>query len=106
VHVRRERFGPWRPSRLEATWLREHGVDPETIRLRQGEPWVELVKVAEELGATLVVAGTHGRSGFQPFRLGTTAASVALRSRAPVVLVSPQMASEASWNAVTHEEVP
>ncbi|MDP2959402.1 MAG: universal stress protein [Longimicrobiales bacterium] len=106
VHVRRERSAPWRPGRSETAWMREHRVDPETVRLRHGEPWVELVKLAEEVGATLVVAGTHGRSGFQPFRLGTTAANVALRCRAPVVLVSPQVASETKRNAVTHEEVP
>lgn len=106
VHVRRERSAPWQPGRTEAAWLREHRVDPETVRLCHGEPWVELVKVAEEVGADLVVAGTHGRSGFQPFRLGTTAANVALRCRAPVVLVSPQVASETNRNAVTQEEVP
>lgn len=106
VHVRRERAGPWRPAQTEEAWLREQRVDPGTVRLRQGEPWVELVKVAEEVGASLVVAGTHGRSGFQPFRLGTTAANVALRCRAPVVLVSPQVVSETNRNAVTHEEVP
>jgi nucleotide-binding universal stress UspA family protein len=86
--------------------MRAHHVDPASVRLRHGEPWVELVKFAEEVGATLVVAGTHGRSGFQPFRLGTTAAAVALRCRAPVVLVSPQVVSESNGYAVTHEEVP
>lgn len=106
VHVRRERAGPWRPGHSEAAWLHENRVEPGSLRLRHGEPWVELVKLAEELGAALVVAGTHGRSGFQPFRLGTTAANVALRCRSPVVLVSPQVVSEANGNAVTHEEVP
>lgn len=106
VHVRRERAGPWRPAHSEAAWLREHRVDQDAVRLRHGEPWVELVRLAEEVGATLVVAGTHGRSGFQPFRLGTTAANVALRCRTPVVLVSPQVVSGSDRNALTHEEVP
>lgn len=106
VHVRRERPGPWRPGCLEAAWLRQHRVDPDTLSLRHGEPWVELVRIAEEVGATLVVAGTHGRSGFQPFRLGTTASNIALRCRSPVVLVSPQARSDSHLNVVPREEVP
>lgn len=88
VHVRRKEGRGWQPARRESTWLEEQGVEPESVQVRTGEPWVELVKAAEELSPAWLVAGTHGESGFQPFRLGTTASRVALRSRAPVVLVS------------------
>lgn len=107
VHVVRDGGGgAWSPADDERTWMRELDLEPGEVRLRRGEPWVELVKVAEEVGATLVVTGTHGESGFQPFRLGTTASQVALRSRTPVVLVPPSATKSLKFHAVRHEEIP
>ncbi|MDC4225243.1 MAG: universal stress protein [Candidatus Manganitrophus sp.] len=34
---------------------------------KEGSPPVEILKVAEEIGADLVVLGTHGRRGDGPF---------------------------------------
>ncbi|HSM60522.1 MAG TPA: universal stress protein, partial [Longimicrobiales bacterium] len=70
-------------------WLSDLAIDPETVEIRHGIPWVELVRAGEDRGATFLVAGTHGRAGFQSVRLGSTATHVALRSRTPVVLVPP-----------------
>jgi nucleotide-binding universal stress UspA family protein len=89
VHVSRRRRSEWLPADREAAWLRDHDVDPTALHLRHGEPWVELVRMADEMEASLLVTGTHGESGFQPLRLGATASHVALRSRSPVVLVPP-----------------
>lgn len=72
------------------TWLRSLSIEPKQIESRTGVPWVELVRAAEEEGASFVVAGTHGEAGFQPLRLGSTATHVALRSSAPVILVPPR----------------
>ena len=48
---------------------------------------MELVRVAGERGAQMIVVGTHGRSGFQPVALGSTAARLALLSPRPTLLV-------------------
>ncbi len=76
------------PASREA-WLGAAAVQPSDIEERSGLPWVELVRAAAECGAWLIAVGTHGRTGFQPLRLGTTATHLALRSRTPVVLVPP-----------------
>lgn len=68
-------------------WLHGLGLVAADVEVRKGVPWIELVRAAGEPGASLLVAGTHGRSGFQPLRLGTTAELLALRSPTPVVLV-------------------
>lgn len=90
VHIQRDGRGTWIPSPEAANWLRSNAVGPEDVEVRRGVPWVELVRAAEECGAHFVVAGTHGSTGFQPFRLGNTASMLALRSRTPVVLAPPR----------------
>ena len=57
-------------------------------RVRTGEPTVEIVREAEEWKADLVVLGTHGRSGFRPLWLGSTATAAA-RGLGCNVLVIP-----------------
>ena len=88
VHVREGfRQRPWSPSSEEEDWLAAAGLPLETLRLREGTPWVELVRVATEREAELIVVGTHGRTGFQSVQLGTTASRLALLSPRPVLLV-------------------
>jgi nucleotide-binding universal stress UspA family protein len=86
VHILRDNSGPWQPGPEASNWLRSNAVEPGELEVRRGVPWVELVRAAEEWGAHFVVAGTHGSTGFQPFRLGNTASMLALRCRTPVVL--------------------
>lgn len=70
-------------------WLERLGATGRDIESRDGVAWIELVRAVGESDASMLVVGTHGQSGFQPLRLGRTAESVALRSPAPVLLVSP-----------------
>lgn len=86
VHILGDSSADWKLSAVATNWLRFHDVDPTELEVRRGVAWVELVRASEEWGAHLVVAGTHGSTGFQPFRLGNTASMLALRSRTPVVL--------------------
>ena len=86
VHILRDVNGQWEPGPEASRWMRCNAVEPGEVEVRRGVPWVELVRAAEEWGAHFVVAGTHGSTGFQPFRLGNTASMLALRSRTPVVL--------------------
>jgi nucleotide-binding universal stress UspA family protein len=70
-------------------WLESLDVDADAVEVRSGVPWIELVRAAGQQGAAFLIAGTHGETGFQPLRLGTTAGLVALRCPTPVVLVPP-----------------
>ncbi len=45
---------------------------------------------ADELGADLIVVGSHGDTGYQPLSLGSTAARVGLCAAPPVLVVPPE----------------
>lgn len=55
--------------------------------LREGEVWREIQAMAAELPADLIVMGTHGRSGFEQFLLGSVTEKVLRRSSCPVLTV-------------------
>ena len=59
-----------------------------TEEVRWGEtPADEIVKMAAEEGADLLVLGTHGRRGVRRLVLGSDAEQVVRTSRVPVLLV-------------------
>ncbi len=55
--------------------------------LREGDPAVEVLAAAEELGATMIVMGTHGRTGVAHLLLGSVAEKIVRKSPIPVVTV-------------------
>ncbi|MRG93450.1 universal stress protein [Polyangium spumosum] len=55
--------------------------------LRQGDPAIEVLAAAEELGATMIVMGTHGRTGVAHLILGSVAEKVVRKSPVPVLTV-------------------
>lgn len=55
--------------------------------LAGGDPRDEILSSTRELGADLVVMGTHGRRGLERLVLGSTAESVVRTSRVPVLVV-------------------
>jgi nucleotide-binding universal stress UspA family protein len=55
--------------------------------LREGDPSTELLAVASELKARMLVMGTHGRSGFAHLFLGSVAEKVMRHSTIPVLTV-------------------
>jgi nucleotide-binding universal stress UspA family protein len=77
-------------------WLRSVGLTPDRLVVRNGSAWVELARYSAEVSPALVVVGTHGRSGYQPLTMGSTASRISLHARCPVVVVSPRVASLAS----------
>ncbi len=62
------------------------GVPVHTI-LREAEPWREILSVAEELPADMLVMGTHGRGGLEQFLLGSVAEKVLRRAPCSVLTV-------------------
>lgn len=55
--------------------------------LRQGVPWEEVHAVAEDVGADLVVIGTHGRRGIARALIGSVAEKILRTSTRPVLTV-------------------
>lgn len=55
--------------------------------LRRGRAWEEILGTAKELGADLIVMGTHGRKGLPHVLLGSVAEKVVRLSPVPVLTV-------------------
>lgn len=55
--------------------------------LREGIPRVMILQVAEEIGADLIVMGTHGRPGLAHVFFGSVAEHVVRHSNVPVLTV-------------------
>jgi nucleotide-binding universal stress UspA family protein len=69
------------------------GLEVEDL-LAHGEPAAEIVRVAEERGAGLIVISSHGRTGLGRIIFGSTAESVVRHARCPVLVVKPDKGSD------------
>lgn len=58
-----------------------------TAVLRQGTAWEEVHAVAEEIGADLIVIGTHGRKGLAHALIGSVAEKVVRTATRPVLTI-------------------
>ena len=67
----------------EAVGLEWEGV------IRQGAPFLEIIRFAKENDIDLIVIGTHGRSGFEHIIFGSTAEKVVRKAPCPVLSVRP-----------------
>lgn len=56
-------------------------------------PWQEIVAIADELDAGVIVMGSRGRSGLPRVLLGSVASAVAQHSRRSVFIVRPEVAA-------------
>lgn len=63
-----------------------HGVDVETEVLN-GDPAETILDYADEIGADLIVSGTHGRSGVKRQLLGSVAERLVRHASMPVMTV-------------------
>jgi len=64
-------------------------LDVETI-FTEGDPGHEIVRVAEELNADLIVLGTHGYSGWKRFTIGSVAELVVRHAPCAVLTIRPK----------------
>jgi nucleotide-binding universal stress UspA family protein len=62
---------------------------PRDVMVRKGSAPEVILKEAEQIGADLIVMGTHGYGVFADALLGGTARRVVRRSRVPVMVVRP-----------------
>ena len=74
--------------------LREKGlvVAGHVVELRENSPSQTIREVAESLNASLLVIGSHGRSGVKRLVLGSTADALIRRGHIPVLVVRPTSA--------------
>ncbi len=56
-------------------------------KVRDGKVYREVVAEAEEWGADLIVAGTHGASGFEEFWVGSNAMKIVSATEIPVITI-------------------
>ncbi len=73
-------------ARLQAIAQTDARVSVEATLVRTGQPWREILRVADEVGADLTIVGSHGYHGLDRV-LGTTAGKVANRSHCNVLVV-------------------
>ncbi len=58
---------------------------PVSYRLEAGDPAVQILRVAREEGADLIVMGSHGRTGLGRLLLGSVAEQVSRKAPCPVL---------------------
>lgn len=64
-------------------------VETETI-FAEGDPGHEIVRIAEEINADLIVLGTHGYSGWKRFTIGSVAELVVRHAPCAVLTIKPK----------------
>ena len=69
------------------------------VLLKTGDARDAINQTAKELGADLIVVGTHGRRGLSRALLGSVAETVVRTAPCPVLAVRPQTDDEAGKNA-------
>jgi nucleotide-binding universal stress UspA family protein len=58
-----------------------------TVIVKQGKVSREIIKVADDTGADVIVMGTHGASGIEEFFIGSNAERVVVNAHCPVLTV-------------------
>ena len=83
-------------ARLDALagQCQEAGVEAEVI-LREGVPFAEILKAAEDAPIDLIVLGSHGRTGLSHFLIGSVAERVVRRARCSVFCIKAPTSDDA-----------
>lgn len=72
------------------------------VRVEPGAPVEAILRVADETGAGMIIAGTRARAGVARFLLGSTSAALLQRSGRPVLLIPP---GDAEIVSLSHDRV-
>jgi nucleotide-binding universal stress UspA family protein len=73
-------------NKKAADLAKEHGLEIDVV-FGTGRIYDQIVNVAQDVGADLIVMGTHGISGFAEFFAGSNAFKVVTQSPCPVLTV-------------------
>jgi nucleotide-binding universal stress UspA family protein len=68
---------------------------PATLVAEPGDPFRTIVGHAASTAADLIVMGTHGRTGWERFMIGSIAEKVLRKAPCPVLLVPPHLTAKA-----------
>ncbi|HEY8292820.1 MAG TPA: universal stress protein [Thermomicrobiales bacterium] len=71
-----------------ATTMRADGLTVTTV-VRHGNPASEILAASEDGGCSLIVMGTHGRTGLDRIRIGSVAQHVLRHASIPTLVVRP-----------------
>lgn len=66
---------------------KDYGVEVTTV-VCTGNPTTEIIKTAKEVGANLIVMGTHGYSAWEDLTIGSNTLKVITKSECPVLTMS------------------
>jgi nucleotide-binding universal stress UspA family protein len=94
---------------LDAIRERIDGPDlkhPVEVRLENGSAAFQILRVAEDAGAGLIVMGTHGRSGVGRLLMGSEAEYVLRRACCPVLVVKGPVSAEAVSPVAVADQKP
>lgn len=67
---------------------------PHEFLIRRGDIWKEIAAITEEKAITLLVVGTHGRSGASKWVMGSVAEEIFRKAPCPVLTVGPHVCGE------------
>jgi nucleotide-binding universal stress UspA family protein len=70
-----------------ASLARAAGFDARSAAIEAAPTWKGIVNVAEEHDSSLIVLGSHGRTGLAGVLIGSVAEAVAAHSRRPVLII-------------------
>lgn len=77
-----------------------------TASVLTGHVKEQILTTAEQWGAELIVAGSHGRSGFNRLVLGSVSLMLLCESPCPVMLVRPDAKTAKIWEKVNPSALP
>jgi len=73
-------------QQLETHYIKKmRGFKNYKVIVKEGEPFVEIIKIAKKESVKLIVMGTHGRTGLDHILFGSTAEKVVRRAPCPVL---------------------
>jgi nucleotide-binding universal stress UspA family protein len=99
VHVASDYVhGSLESSTQAVEWAQKNSVDLSRITVIVGRPWIELVRHATVVNASVIVVGSHGTGGPHPLAMGSNAARLPLSAPCPVVVVGPR---DHGWEVTT-----
>ena len=75
-------------------WIEDHGGEVEDTHVAVGRPDAEILKLAEELQAGLIVVGSRGLGGVRRALMGSVSNSVVRHAHGPVLVARSEEGSE------------